>query len=190
LSYPESGDHTRTWEYWQTLAEQVDTLLKGKFIEFAPNGGASITSGGVARPLPFATAAGYNGVWIDQQLYGSVAVTFPAGRFTAPPSVVGSPVSLGLITTVQNITTTGWTLTMIHRVDQIITGSYFSYWLAVQPTPAGFGAVQTAANAVAKTLTCHTDGCANEDIPIEVMVDPTVTRFGCGVCGQPITDVS
>jgi hypothetical protein len=28
-SWPESGDHTRTWEYWQSLATQVDTTLKG-----------------------------------------------------------------------------------------------------------------------------------------------------------------
>lgn len=30
FSYPESFDHTRTWEWWQTLATQVDTLLAGK----------------------------------------------------------------------------------------------------------------------------------------------------------------
>lgn len=30
LTYPESGDHTRTWEYWQAIAVAVDTLLAGK----------------------------------------------------------------------------------------------------------------------------------------------------------------
>lgn len=29
LPYPESPDHTRTWEYWQGLAEAVDALLNG-----------------------------------------------------------------------------------------------------------------------------------------------------------------
>lgn len=28
ISYPEPGDHTRTWEYWQTQATQLDNLLK------------------------------------------------------------------------------------------------------------------------------------------------------------------
>lgn len=30
ISYPESGDHTRTWEYWQSLATKVDDLLAGR----------------------------------------------------------------------------------------------------------------------------------------------------------------
>lgn len=28
FTYPTSGDHTRTWEYWQSLAEQVDAALQ------------------------------------------------------------------------------------------------------------------------------------------------------------------
>lgn len=32
LPYPESGDHTRTWEYWQGLADAVDAVLAtGRF---------------------------------------------------------------------------------------------------------------------------------------------------------------
>jgi hypothetical protein len=27
IPYPESPDHTRTWEYWQAIAERVDTCL-------------------------------------------------------------------------------------------------------------------------------------------------------------------
>jgi hypothetical protein len=47
--------------------------------------------------------------------------------------------------------------------------------------------------------TCRTDGCANADIPIEVgdlsyVDDDTGETYtagvACGVCGQPITDVS
>jgi hypothetical protein len=31
LSYPEQGNHSRTWEYWQSLAEQTEALLEAKF---------------------------------------------------------------------------------------------------------------------------------------------------------------
>lgn len=34
--YPEPGDHTRTWEYWQALAEAIDAKLAGGFV--VPNG--------------------------------------------------------------------------------------------------------------------------------------------------------
>jgi|SRR5215510_5379247 len=31
ISYPEAGDHTRTWEYWQSIATKVDDLLSGRW---------------------------------------------------------------------------------------------------------------------------------------------------------------
>lgn len=44
-------------------------------------------------------------------------------------------------------------------------------------------------------LTCHTQGCGNEGVPIELdIIDPEtgepVSSVLCGPCGQPITDVS
>jgi hypothetical protein len=48
------------------------------------------------------------------------------------------------------------------------------------------------------TVTCHTDGCPNADIPITIDLthtDPdtgafeTVGSVICGPCGQPITDI-
>ncbi len=38
------------------------------------------------------------------------------------------------------------------------------------------------------TLTCHTEGCENKDIPIvlEIFAD---TYCSCGPCGNQITDV-
>jgi hypothetical protein len=39
------------------------------------------------------------------------------------------------------------------------------------------------------TGTCHTDGCANADHPITMLVIPG-SSWICGVCGQPIEDVS
>lgn len=51
-----------------------------------------------------------------------------------------------------------------------------------------------------RTATCHTEGCANAEQPIEVVCDypdpdnpdaplTTVGAVQCGVCGQPITDI-
>jgi hypothetical protein len=43
------------------------------------------------------------------------------------------------------------------------------------------------------TATCHTDGCPNADIPIELAFDPTgppLSSVVCGVCGQVITDTT
>jgi hypothetical protein len=46
-------------------------------------------------------------------------------------------------------------------------------------------------------LTCHTDGCLNQDEPIDMDLDytdeggqtQTITDVFCGVCSQPITDI-
>lgn len=49
------------------------------------------------------------------------------------------------------------------------------------------------------TLTCHTEGCGNADIPIEVNLTYVDSETGetvtvgsaiCGACGQPIDDVT
>jgi hypothetical protein len=51
------------------------------------------------------------------------------------------------------------------------------------------------------TVTCHTDGCANSGITIDMQlsfdvvdIDGTTTTYtvgsvSCGICGQPITDI-
>jgi len=49
------------------------------------------------------------------------------------------------------------------------------------------------------TVTCHTDGCGNAGHPIDLNLEYTDDETGetgtvadvyCGVCGQPITDIS
>jgi len=39
---------------------------------------------------------------------------------------------------------------------------------------------------VEATVTCHTRGCLNENIPIAILLTGTVI---CGPCGQVITDI-
>lgn len=48
------------------------------------------------------------------------------------------------------------------------------------------------------TVTCHTEGCANAGIPLDVSLSwtddagdaHTVTEVICGPCGNPITDIA
>ncbi len=48
------------------------------------------------------------------------------------------------------------------------------------------------------TVTCHTAGCTNADVPLDAVVtwkdddgvEHVVDEIICGVCGQPITDVA
>ncbi len=46
------------------------------------------------------------------------------------------------------------------------------------------------------TVTCHTDGCGNAEIPLLINAvvtgpdgQPITPGVTCGVCGQPITDI-
>lgn len=41
---------------------------------------------------------------------------------------------------------------------------------------------------VTVVITCHTRGCENDGIPIELQA-PEDSTFVCGPCEQPITDV-
>lgn len=42
---------------------------------------------------------------------------------------------------------------------------------------------------ITETVICHTDGCENFDILIEVVTYQGYTVI-CGPCGQPITDIT
>jgi hypothetical protein len=48
---------------------------------------------------------------------------------------------------------------------------------------------ETETSVITYTLTCHTEGCGNADIPISLDM-PEGCAAMCGVCGQPITDVT
>lgn len=40
------------------------------------------------------------------------------------------------------------------------------------------------------TLTCHTDGCGNAGVAIEMQIEDVPEPAAvCGACGQPITDI-
>jgi hypothetical protein len=194
LSYPESGDHTRTWEYWQTLATQVDTLLKDKFVQYSASGQIAVTAGGITRPVPFATQVGLNSVSLSQTVSATTAIVFSAGRFTQPPMVVATSADETLFASAYSPTTTGFTLAATHYNGQPLTGNYFSYWHAIQIAPgSGPGLLSENTNpstddVAPMTVTCHTTDCDNADIPITIKTKPDVGAIICSGCNQPITD--
>jgi hypothetical protein len=52
IPYPEPGDSTRTWEYWQGMAERIDAIF---------NGGFAAKAGSIVVGDPTAAAAQYLG---------------------------------------------------------------------------------------------------------------------------------
>ncbi len=141
LPYPESGDHTRTWEYWQGLAEAVDTLLASKFVQRGADGSVVITTGGVARPMPFAQAA----LKVTGNVTGSSftvqAFTFPANRFTQPPIVALGGEAFPFAAIVYGgVTATGSSVAWCHVDGASTTQAVSAHVHAVQMTPtAGAG---------------------------------------------------
>jgi hypothetical protein len=198
LPYPESGDHTRTWEYWQGLADATDALLKARFVSVNPDG--SIQTPGSTRPIPFAQLANYvntaiNGQWVTN------TITFVAGRFTALPLITASTDHVDCFAVVQAPAATGFTIVGRSAIGAIVGGMNIWYH-AVQMTPtSGIGLAtrldEAPAGFVAQTVTCHETGCPNAAVGIPVYV-PTVDPVGdpvtapvivCGGCQTPITDV-
>lgn len=39
-------------------------------------------------------------------------------------------------------------------------------------------------------LTCHTDGCENSGVPIDLVVPESTESFSCGPCATQITDAT
>lgn len=133
LPYPESSDHTRTWEYWQGLADAVDTLLKTKFVQFGADGSIKVTTGGVTRPLPFAFATGTAVIPNTGSATPSVAFTYPAGRFTVTPFLVCMPYSVATLISIVGQTKDSATVFGYAGGAAVQQTSFV--WLAVQEAP-------------------------------------------------------
>lgn len=124
----------------------------------------------------------------------SFTVTFPTGRFDrtpVPAQLIGSiRASFGISSiTTQSMTVVGYNFTAVNA------GSALTRWIALQPLPADALQVFATEPADDSTITCPTDGCGNQGIPIAVPSTWTdeegaqhpIDEFFCGVCG---TDIS
>lgn len=143
LPYPESGDHTRTWEYWQGLAEAVDSLLASKFAYVGANGSIMITHGGQSRPLPYAMFTwGGNIAGTGANLAGGT-VNFPAGRFTFAPACMANVTNASNIKASVESVGTGSAAVWLRTVDGSLIANGLQVpvtLIAVQMLPTGNGA--------------------------------------------------
>lgn len=179
IPYPEPSDNTQTWLYWQGMAERLDQIV--------PKYAAGLVT------IPFANVAS-----------ASASVTFPAGLFTANPSAMAIMLNGStFFASVASITVNGMSVTLRHFQGTLNTHvGYPTPWIAMQarpgaatmraddPPPASY--VDFDGNTwVLRVVTCHTADCPNSDIPIETYVlDVSEPAVSCGVCGQPITDIT
>ena len=141
----------------------------------------------------------------------TAAVTFPAGRFAVAPYVwtnlfTGAGGTQRLVARCWAATPTGASLGLWTGDGTATSASNLPVqWLAVAvplvavglglqaPMPTAFTGLVYA------TVTCTTEGCPNEDVPLELVVGYRDEETGetllvgsvtCGVCGQPITDIN
>ena len=160
------------------------------------DGSIQAYSGGVQRPFPFAMYATANAVSVSNAVTGTLALTFPAGRFTVGPTVQvttngGSP-AYSFATNANAITATGCQILVRNLDNAVSTSTVTCSLLAVQMTPttaAGFADVGPT-ETVEHLVTCHTEDCDNAEIAIPMALADENTAVVCGVCGQPITDVT
>jgi hypothetical protein len=186
IPYPESPDHTRTWEYWQAIADRVDTCLTT-----LKNGVPVVQAGTVNMSINNATS-------------GSATVTFPR-TFTAVPTLavnINSGAGIGgaggCWSKMFNITTSGGTL-FLNAASPVTFSNVPVQWTAFMPPATPLAAALQATDAPAGwhyvTATCRTPGCPSENQPVENILVPDVPEdwgwsgITCGACGQEITDI-
>jgi hypothetical protein len=148
----------------QALAEKIDTVA------------------------PFAIAAGTVPITPPPAPGGvSTAITFPASRFTQAPicSITahsnGYGAGSGSGTTTTAVTARFWSLASTP------TGAAM-HWVAVQMLPGAAPGLRALPDT--HTATCHTEGCGNAGIEIPVALEEPDMAVVCGVCSQPITDLT
>lgn len=187
--YPFGTDPPNGATQIRLLAEQIEAVLKGQFVEHAVDGSVKVTTGGVTRPLPFATwCANVTCNLVNQALLVRT-VTLPSGRFTAAPIVQGVTSWHFFNLSVSLSTTTSVTFEVAHINSTPATATMSAYLTGIQMTPgSGPGllmASERAGEVVSVEVTCTTVGCENEGISITVQTVADAT-IGCGVCGADL----
>lgn len=142
-------------------------------------------------------AAGSVAVLAPAAGVGSATVTFPAGLFTTTPRVVVSAVTSRPDNRSAGMGSLSAASCTIYVYSAVSEGTVSVSWIARADSPAAV-LLEEAAAADA-SATCHTAGCGNADIPIpytstwtdeETGETHTVDEVVCGVCSQPITDLT
>lgn len=156
----------------------------------------------IDEKLPYAVAAGRVTLTnVAANATKSTTVALPAGRFRGDPmvtvsAVTGSP-------NARPVSAGGSSPTSIQiyatNVSSATAPSIVVNWNAVDPdTDVALLAapLPAAATTESYTVTCPTEGCANQGIPIIISPWPDpetgemvpIEQVNCGVCGADITD--
>jgi hypothetical protein len=120
LVFPDSGGHTRIWEHLESLANTADAAI-----------------GLAVMPGNLKIASGSATLNLSNAANGSVAVTFPAGRFTAAPITVGNAQGGGGTDYICSIganpapSATAVTIWLQQRAGTALTGARNIWWIAV-----------------------------------------------------------
>ena len=188
IPYPESGEHTRTWEFWQAIAQRVDaclTTLKNQTkaalpiiqlgsVNMSPNA-ISVVSTTVTYPTAFAA--------IPTVLTG--LATSPSGSSSWTTKGVNATTS-NFTLFAQSATNTNGTFTVAVAWQATLLGTPMPAALLRSAPPDGWHSV---------SATCHTPDCPSDGQTIDDIVVPDVpeewgwTGITCGGCGQPIATV-
>lgn len=196
--HPDSADHTRTWEYWDTF-DQVDRDLKTvKTTADTAKTTADASTTALAK-LPVKGYAGRTSV--NSGGVGSITktITFPTA-FAAQPAI-----STGITSAVG--TNSGWTSRAINGTASAFTmfaaGTAASWtgtidWQALElnTTVSLLAAQQSAPDGWHYvTATCANPECPNHGQPVTGILVPDDPEFWgwagvvCGQCGEPIEDL-
>jgi len=125
----------------------------------------------------------------------SLAMTFAVGRFTQTPMITLAGVSNGHMAASlgTGASATGCTLRIYNPTGTVISSPYCMFSAVQMSEASGPGLTRELLEGEAQYLaTCHTDGCDNAGEPIPIVwaeLDGPIV-VGCGVCGQPIEDVT
>jgi hypothetical protein len=121
-TYPDSTGHTRIWEHFEELADDIDTDLAAVF-----------------ALLPVRVAAGAVNVTLTAAASGNAAIVFPVGRFTVSPLVVAllnnAPGGTAkFVPRAINVTASGADIYVYTGDSSTQTGTAGVSWIAVQMT--------------------------------------------------------
>ena len=130
ITYPESTDHTRTWEWWQTMAEDVNDLIT------VAHGEAEDTTSRTTTSTTFTDASG--GAF-------SLAITVPPSGavMVAIRSTQRNSGSLNTITSWQAVGSTSGTVYSANDTAAVIVGGTSNLSLSLTKRLSGLVAGET-----------------------------------------------
>ena len=167
----------------RTLGNNIDARFGN--VATYPNQIVNVVSG-ISRPVAYSYSAGIGAPVWTAATTATVTITFATNRFTQAPIVTLTNNSatgslIGTTYRALSVTNTSFQISGTAATTTTATGSVF--WQAVQMTSAAASGQDFIMIFI---CTCHTSGCLNDGIEIEIL-DPSPVVV-CGVCNVEITD--